>query len=700
MYSKENTKSLQQLTNELIKMGAMGSIPKEKIEKLREVLRFHEYRYYVLNDPLIADYEYDQLYKALEKIENEHPGLLRPDSPTQRVAKGLTKDFPTVQHWVPMLSLDNSYSPDDLLDFDRKARELTGLDSIEYCVEPKFDGASISLIFENDLLTRGATRGDGVEGDEITTNIRQIKTIPLSAPFSGYGLQQIEIRGEVLINKSNFKKYNDQLIEQGEDPKANPRNMASGTLRLKDSSEVAKRNLEAFVYHISYFSLKKGEQAPEPLKTHAGSLKMLWDLGFRSPEKEKKVFRGIDKVIQYVAAFEESRDDLPYEIDGMVIKVNDIALQDKMGMTSHHPRWAIAFKFKARQASSKLLNVEFQVGRTGAVTPVAKLEPVAVGGVTVSSISVHNEEYIREKDLRIGDAVLIERAGDVIPQIVKSMPELRTGHEKPIHFPKKCPACNSLLFKEEEEAVWRCVNIECPAQVVERIIHFVSKDAMDIRGFGEANVRKFYEMGLLKDIPSVYTLDFEKLKGLEGFGQKSIDNLATAISNSKKQPLHRLIYALGIRFVGETTAKTLAQAVNHLMDFKDLSLDQLQHLEDVGPKVGGSIHQFFSNKDNINLLAELEKLGLQLKNEKKDVSGTGSLAGQTFLFTGTLPTLKRSEAEALAEEQGGQILSGVSAKLNYLVVGEDAGSKLEKAKKINTVRIISEAEFLQLTGKK
>jgi len=383
-----------------------------------------------------------------------------------------------------------------------------------------------------------------------------------------------------------------------------------------------------------------------------------------------------------------------------VIKVNDFALQDKMGMTSHHPRWAIAFKFKARQATSKLLNVEFQVGRTGAVTPVAKLEPVAVGGVTVSSISVHNEEYIREKDLRIGDAVLIERAGDVIPQIVKSMPELRTGQEQPIQFPKKCPVCASQLFKEEEEAVWRCTNIECPAQVVERIIHFVSKDAMDIRGFGEANVRKFYEMGLLKDIPSIYILDFNKLKGLEGFGQKSIDNLQSAIINSKKQPLHRLIYALGIRFVGETTAKTLAQAVSHLLDFKGYSLEQLQAFEDVGPKVGGSIFQFFSNPDNITMLLELEQLGLTLKNEKKEMSSTGSLTGQTFLFTGTLPTLKRSQAEAMAEEQGGQILGGVSAKLNYLVVGEDAGSKLEKAKKINSVKIISEDEFLQLIGKK
>lgn len=700
MYSAERTKTTQHLTNELISLLKSGQIPAGRVDDLREVLRFHEYRYYVLSEPLIADFEYDQLYKALEKTELEEPGLITPDSPTQRVAKGLTKDFPTVQHLVPMLSLDNSYNAEDLLDFDRKARELTGLTAIDYCVEPKFDGASISLVFENDLLVRGATRGDGVEGDEITNNIRQIRTIPLSAAFSKYGLQQVEIRGEVLINKANFKKYNDQLLALGEDPKANPRNMASGTLRLKDSAEVAKRNLEAFVYHVSYYTLQKEAPLPLAMTTHAGSLKLLWELGFRSPEQEKKVFKGIESVISYVEAFEATRDDLPYEIDGMVIKVNDFALQDKMGMTSHHPRWAVAFKFKARQATSKLLNVEFQVGRTGAVTPVAKLEPVAVGGVTVSSISVHNEEYIREKDLRIGDAVLIERAGDVIPQIVKSMPELRNGQEQPIQFPKQCPVCASQLFKEEEEAVWRCTNIECPAQVVERIIHFVSKDAMDIRGFGEANVRKFYEMGLLKDIPSIYILDFTKLKGLEGFGQKSIDNLQSAITNSKKQPLHRLIYALGIRFVGETTAKTLAQAVNHLLDFKNYTLEQLQVLEDVGPKVGGSIFQFFSNPDNIAMLVELEQLGLTLKNEKKEMSGTGSLTGQTFLFTGTLPTLKRSQAEAMAEEQGGQILGGVSAKLNYLVVGEDAGSKLEKAKKINSVRIISEEEFLQLIGKK
>ena len=405
-------------------------------------------------------------------------------------------------------------------------------------------------------------------------------------------------------------------------------------------------------------------------------------------------------MIQYCNAYEVTRDDLPYEVDGMVIKVNDTGLQDKMGMTSHHPRWAIACKFKARQATSKLLAVEFQVGRTGSITPVAKIQPVHIGGVTVTSISLFNEDIIREKDLKIGDTVLVERAGDVIPYIVKSMADLRTGEEKKIHFPKTCPVCNSKLFKEEEEAVWRCINIDCPAQVVERIIHFVSKDAMDIRGFGEANVRKFYEMGFLKDIPGIYNLDFNKIGKLEGFGQKSIDNLQAAIDRSRNQPLHRLIFALGIRFVGETTAKTLARAVEHLLDFKNYSLEQLQSLEDVGPKVAGSIHHFFSNKSNIEMLHELEKIGLQLKHEKKEVSAGGNLGGQSFLFTGTLPTLKRSEAEELVEKNGGQILGGVSAKLNYLVVGEDAGSKLEKANKINSVRIITEDQFLKMIGKK
>ena len=699
MYSKEATQKLQASTGHFLKQLDKGISAKE-VEKLRDVLRFHEYRYYILNDPLVSDYEYDQIYKALEKIEAENKSLITPDSPTQRVAKDLTKNFPTVQHLVPMLSLDNSYNEEDLVAFDRRARELSGVNKIEYCAEPKFDGGSISLIYENDFLVRGATRGNGVEGDEITTNIKQIRTIPLSAAFSRYGLQQIEIRGEVLINKTNFAKYNQQLVEEGLPPLANPRNAASGTLRIKDPSEARRRNLEAFVYNISDYTLLPGKKVPEILQTHSGSLELLWELGFRSPKKEMKVFSSIDKVIDYCNEFEIKRDNLPYEIDGMVIKTNKVELQEKMGMTTHHPRWAIAYKFKARQATSKLLNVEFQVGRTGSITPVAKIQPVAIGGVTVSSISLFNEDVIKEKDLKIGDSVLVERAGDVIPYIVKSLADARTGTEKKIKFPQACPICDSKLFKEEGEAVWRCINIECPAQVVERIIHFVSKDAMDIRGFGEANVRKFYELKLLKDIPGIYTLDFDKIGGMEGFGKKSIDNLQQAIINSKTQPLHRLIFGLGIRFVGETTAKTLAHAVSDLLEFSKFSLEQLEDLEDVGPKVAGSIHHFFSNADNIDMLKQLEKLGIRLNNDKKELATGGNLEGLTFLFTGTLPTLKRGDAEEMVEQNGGKIVSGVSSKLNYLVVGEDAGSKLEKAKKINTVKIISESQFLSMINKK
>jgi DNA ligase (NAD+) len=697
MYGKEQTPFWLEQTQSLLQTLKKG-IESSNIEELRSVLRFHEHRYYILNDPLLSDFEYDQLFKALEKIEKENPTLITPDSPTQRVAHELTREFPTVQHLVPMLSLDNSYNADDLLDFDRKVRELSGLEQISYCVEPKFDGGSISLIYENDQLVRAATRGDGVAGDEVTINIRQIHSVPLTAPFSKFGIQQAEIRGEVLMNKENFSRYNQSLTAQGLAPLANPRNAASGTLRLKDPREVAKRNLEVFVYHLSYFSLQKEEQSPVALQSHAATLGLLWELGFRSPAREKKVFNSIQDVINYCVEFEAVRDTLPYEIDGMVIKVNEVALQEKLGMTSHHPRWAVAFKFKARQATTQLIGIEFQVGRTGAVTPVAKLEPVGVGGVMVSSISVHNEEYIAEKDLRIGDQVLIERAGDVIPQIVKSLTEARTGKEKQIQFPSVCPVCASKLFKEEEEAVWRCINLECPAQVIERIIHFVSKDALDIRGFGEANVRKFVELGLLGDIPGIYTLDFAQLASMEGFGKKSIENLQQAIELSKKQPLHRLIYALGIRFVGETTARTLANAVDHLLDFQSFSEEQLQQLEDVGTKVAGSIRQFFSNSDNIKMLHALEKLGLTLRNEKKDTHLTGNLTGKTFLFTGTLSKLKRSEAEEMVRANGGQILSGVSAKLNYLVAGEEAGSKLEKAKKIPSIHVINEQDFIKLLG--
>ncbi|MGC8750341.1 NAD-dependent DNA ligase LigA [Hydrotalea sp.] len=701
MYTAENVHALNALTRKWMQVEALPNaieLAAADIESLRNVLRFHEYQYYVVDNPLISDFEFDRLYKLLERTEKAHPNLISSVSPTQRVGNSLNQNFVTVPHLVPMLSLENSYNKADLLDWDRRVQEIAHQPDIEYTLEPKFDGAGISLVYENDILVRALTRGDGVEGEDITTNIKQIHAIPLTAPFSTYGIQLIEIRGEVIMTKQSFALYNEKLAEQGISPMANPRNAAAGSLRMKDPKEVAKRNLQAFLYHVSFYTKlpQVSGTASKLLNTHAGMLQLLWECGLHSPVKERKLVKGIDAVVQQVEAFEHLRDELPYEIDGMVIKVNNLALQETLGMTSHHPRWAIAYKFKARQATTVLQSVEFQVGRTGAVTPVAKLNPVAIGGVTVSSISIHNEDYIKEKDLKIGDTVLIERAGDVIPQIVKSIPELRTGHEKAIHFPKHCPVCHSPLFKEEGEAVWRCVNIECKAQVLERIIHFVSKDAMDIKSLGEANIRRFYELGLLKDIPGIYRLDFAKIAQLDGFGKKSVENLQNAIEASKKQPLHRLIYALGIRFVGETTAKTLANAVTHLLELAKMSNEQLQQLEDIGVKVAGSIQHFFSNAQNLAMLNELNGYGLQFNNEKRTQTHNGNLQGQTFLFTGTLTKFKRSDAESMVEQRGGIIVGSVSSKLNYLVVGEDAGSKLEKAKKINTIKIIDENEFLSL----
>jgi len=689
------------------------------LEVLRDVLRFHEHRYYVLNEPLITDPDYDKLYKALEKAEAGHTDWITRDSPTQRVGKTMNEQFATVDHLVPMLSLENTYDAADLTDWSRKVREGSPIAQPEYCIEPKYDGASISVIYENDSLVRSATRGDGVQGDDITNNSLRIRNLPLKAPFSKYGIHTIEIRGEVLMTKQAFAQFNEKLTENGLPPLANPRNAAAGTLRMKDPSEVAKRKLEAFLYHVSYVGQIPMEQIPNSKsdtttvqsqlefgiskfgislvpQTHIGMLQMLWDCGFRSPVHEMQVADSIDKVVARCKEYEEIRDNLPYEIDGMVIKVNNLLLQDKLGMTTHHPRWAVAYKFKARQATTKLRAIEFQVGRTGAVTPVAKLDPVSIGGVTVSSISVHNQEYIREKNLMVGDTVIIERAGDVIPQIVQSHPALRNGTETAITFPTQCPVCKSELYKEAEEAVWRCINVECPAQVAERIIHFVSKDAMDIRSFGEQQVQKFYKQGWLKDIPGIYKLDFEAIGQMEGFGKKSIDNLRQAIEQSKSQPLHRVIFGLGIRHVGETTAKALAQRVSHLLDLKALTVDELMQMEDIGPKVASSIFQFFQNEHNLEMITELANLGIMLARSDQATVSDGKLNGQTFLFTGTLSQLKRSDAEAMAEQAGGKILGGVSSKLNYLVVGEDAGSKLEKAKKIPTIRILTEQEFLNL----
>ena len=699
MYQKEDELRLATWAKELLQHKDKEEVA-ARIERVRAVINYNDWKYYVQDNPVLADAEYDALFKELKDIEAVHPDLIIPDSPTQRIALGLSEQFTSVAHLVPMLSLENSYNADDLRDWDKRCREGAKETEIEYTVEPKYDGAGISLYYENDKLVRGATRGDGIMGEDITANIKQIKSIPLSAPLSQKNIESLEIRGEVIIQKETFAKYNEQRVAEGFAPLANPRNAASGTLRMLDPREVAKRGLSAVLYNVSYHTTENNVADPEVLNSHYGTLEWLYNIGFNSPVKNMKRCKTIDEVIDYCIDFEQHRDDLPFEIDGMVIKVNSLDLQDRLGMTTHHPRWAIAYKFKARQASSKLLRVEFQVGRTGSITPVAKIEPVPIGGVTVSSVSLFNEEVIKEKDLKIGDTVLVERAGDVIPYIVKSAPELRDGSEQEIIFPTHCPRCDEELYKPEGEAAWRCINVSCPAQVVERIIHFASKDAMDIRSFGDSNIKRFYEMGIVPDIAGIYKIDYERLNGLEKFGSKSVENLKAAIEKSKQQPLHRFIFGLGIRYVGETTAKTLAKSVDHLKDFAGWSIEQLCALEDIGPKVAGSVHQFFQTHENIHLLEELEALGLTLTNQhKRGEQSDGSLSGKTFLFTGTLSHFKRNDAEAMVEEQGGKLLSGVSSKLNYLIVGTDAGSKLEKAKKLATVQVLTEQEFLNLIAK-
>lgn len=699
MYQPEDEIRMSGLARQLLEQTASATKQTDidVLNQLKAVLYYADWKYYVQDNPVLADQEYDALFRWLKAIEQEHPEWVTPDSPSQRVASGISQKFPTATHLVPMLSLENSYNPGDLKEWDRRCRALLPGQKIIYTVEPKYDGAGISLYYEQDFLQRGVTRGDGIQGEDITTNIRQIKSIPLSAPFSKENVTSIEIRGEVIIPKKNFEKYNEQRAAEGLPLLANPRNAASGTLRMLDSSAISKRGLHAVLYHVSYHANQNNETDKPVLKKHFDLLQWLYQCGFSTPIKDMRLCDNIDEVIAYCLEYEQKRDTLPFEIDGMVVKVNNIEQQDKLGQTAHHPRWAMAFKFKARQATSKLLRVEFQVGRTGTITPVAKIEPVALGGVTISSISLFNEDVVREKDLRIGDQVLLERAGDVIPYIVKPLVELRTGAENAIVFPECCPACGEKIVKPEGEAAWRCVNIGCPAQVVEHLIHYASKDAMDIRNLGEANIRRFYELGWLKTLPDIYRLNYDLVRKLPKMGDKSVENLKAAIDASRNQPLNRLIFGLGIRFVGETTAKTLAASVNELLDLQNKSVEALCELEDIGPKVATSVYDFFHVPENIQLLSELEGMGLNMKRLKSEEAGAeGVFSGKTFLFTGTLSQFKRSEAEAQVAAKGGKILSGVSSKLNFLITGADAGSKLEKAKKLGTVQILNEETFLKM----
>ncbi len=669
------------------------------METLRDVIRFHEYRYYVLAEPLIADVEYDHLFKQLKQLEHHNPLFITPDSPTQRVAVGIADGFQEVAHLVPMLSLENSYNADDLHAWDKRVKELVETDQVEYVVEPKYDGAGLSLIYENDLLLRGATRGDGAKGEDITNNTKQLRSIPLTAPFSKWNIQKIEIRGEVIIPNLKFRAINQKRLESNLAPFANPRNTAAGGLRMQNPIEVGQRGMEAYLYHISYVKLKDGnERLMNAFPTHDSAIRILHDAGLKSSYQGAIVCPNIEAVIHACNEYHNKRDTLPYEIDGMVIKLNNITLQEKCGATAHHPRWAIAYKFPARQATSTLIDVEFQVGRTGAITPVAKIEPVPLGGVTISSISLFNADVIKEKELKIGDRVLLERSGDVIPYIVKSLTEARTGNELEIVFPIECPVCGSRLEKPLEEAVWRCINSNCEAQRVEKIIHFVSKDAMDISGLGEEKIRRLYQEGIIKSIPDIFKMDYYRLSKMDGFGAKSIQNLKVALEEAKHRPLAKLIFALGIRFVGETTAKTIAKKIHHLKDLYTIPKEEFLKWDDIGEKVATTLTDYFGNSFNRNFIEELGELGivLEVQEEAKQNLEDLTLNGMSFLFTGTLPTLSRGKAEAMVENLGGSVSGSVNKKLNFLVVGEDAGSKLEKAKTITSIRIIDEDAFLKL----
>lgn len=678
---------------------------KDQIDLLRKILQFHEWKYYIQNDPVISDHEYDLLFKQLQAIEREHPQLVTADSPSQRVATDLVSEFNTVKHIVPMLSLENSYNEEDLRDFDAQVKKLTGMDTdqqIVYAVEPKFDGGSIALVYEDDVLIRAATRGNGIEGEEITHNIRTLQSVPLRAPFSSLGMKRVELRGEALISKKNFEAVNAAREDEGQVLFANPRNAATGGLRTKDPMETKRRGIEAFMFQAAYAVDETGNNMFEKFNTHFDNINQLGALGFKIPTIEKKKCLGIDEVISFCLEWQERRDSYEYEIDGMVVKVNDYGLQDKCGSTAHHPRWAIAFKFKAKQATSKLLSVEYQVGKIGSITPVAKIQPVALAGVTVSSISLHNEDFIKSKDLRIGDTVLVERAGDVIPYIVKSMDELRDGTESPIVFPEYCPVnttnANVLLIKEEGESAWRCPNCVCGKQDLQRIIFHVSKDAMDIDGFGKSYVERFYELGWIKDMSDVYNLDYELIAQLDGFGKRSAEKLKNAIEKAKKNPIHKLLHSLSIHHLGKKASKLLAEQITHVLDLKEWPKEKFTDIKDIGPVVADNVIAFFSLEHNIAMLQRMEDRGVNLHQTQDDkpleVSADGIFAGKTILFTGTLTTMGRKEAEELAARHGAKNISAVSSNLNILVVGEKAGSKLAKAKALGTVEIMTEEEFV------
>jgi DNA ligase (NAD+) len=664
---------------------------RKEIERLRQEIQKHDYAYYVLAQPQISDYEYDQKMKQLAELEARDPSLITPDSPTQRVSGQPTKEFATVRHRIPMLSLANTYSEEELWDFDERVRGLLDPDEKPaYVTELKIDGLAVSLLYEAGFFVRGATRGDGINGDDITVNLRTIRSIPLRLAGSGPFPASLEVRGEVYMSRAAFQRLNKTREESGEALFANPRNSAAGSLKMQDARLVAQRGLNIFCYRLE----DQGEQTGK--RTHFESLERLRQLGFPVNPHARKCGT-MEEVIRYCQEWERQRDDLPYEIDGVVVKVDDVEQQLRLGHTAKIPRWAISFKFKARQMKTRIEKITWQVGRTGTLTPVAELTPVQIAGTVVSRATLHNPEEIERKDIREGDAVFIEKGGDIIPKVVSVIPEERDKKSRPYEIPGRCPACHTALKKNEEEAALRCPNEHCPAQIVRRIEHFVSRGAMDIEGLGAALVELFVNRKMITDAAGLYFLKSGQISNLEGLGEKSAGNLISAIEESKKQSLERLIFGLGIPFVGTTAARALAMHFKDLDHLMKAAKQELEELPGIGTKMAESIDSFFKNERNRKLVENLRDAGINFRFLGE--AAEGLLNGKTFVLTGTLPSMSREEATNLILSRGGAVSSSVSKKTSYVLAGDKPGSKLDKAKK-SGVPVIDEVQFLGLFKEK
>jgi len=666
---------------------------KARAEKLREEINRHNYLYYVLDQPEISDAEYDRLMRELQEIEERYPSLVTPDSPTRRVGAPPQEAFGTHAHRLPMLSLANAFGEEELRAFDMRIRRMLGLEDgeVEYVSELKIDGLAVSLTYVDGVFTVGATRGDGYRGEDITENLRTIRSIPLKidASNSSVGVPRFaEIRGEVFLLHEEFRRINDERTERGEPTFANPRNAAAGSVRQLDPRITASRKLDIFCYGI-------GEVVGVTWKTHWEVLSTLKEWRFKV-NPNIRLCRNIDEVVEFCREWDDGRDTLGYDIDGVVVKVNSLALQDKLGYVARSPRWAVAFKYKPRQAKTVVKDIVVQVGRTGALTPVAIMEPVQIGGVTVSRATLHNEDEIRRKDVRIGDTVVIQRAGEVIPEVVEVVKERRTGAEKVFVMPSKCPVCGGDVEKPEGEAVARCINIACPAQVKERIVHFAKREAMNIEGLGPSLVDRLVEAGIVSDPGDLYSVTKEQLQELERMAEKSASNIIEAIDRSKNCTLARLVYALGIRHVGERTAQALADHFGSLERLEDASEDELAEVPDVGAVVAGSIYRFFRQEDNRRVIEKLRAAGIKCEHQTQEKEES-ELTGRTFVFTGALETMTRDEAEEIVAKHGGRASSSVSRNTDFVVVGANPGSKLDKANELG-VKVISEQEFRRMAG--